>query len=91
MDFQLNEEQRILRDEVRRFAEERIRRIRIEHAGQLESEVVSAMDAGDFRRAERLLIDLIALGDMDTVVRQLRRRAGGQPRPKRHRRRSHRR
>lgn len=57
-----------------RAAEERIRRIRIEHAGQLESEVVSAMDAGDFRRAERLLIDLIALGEMDTVVRQLRRR-----------------
>jgi formylglycine-generating enzyme required for sulfatase activity len=57
-----------------RAAEERIRGIRLEHAGQLESEVVKAMDAGEFRRAERLLIDLIALGEMDTVVRQLRRR-----------------
>jgi formylglycine-generating enzyme required for sulfatase activity len=55
-------------------AEERIRRIRIEHADQLEAEVVRAMDAGDFRRAERLLIDLIALGDRDTAVSQLRRR-----------------
>jgi formylglycine-generating enzyme required for sulfatase activity len=55
-------------------AEEQIRRIRLQHADQLESEVVTAIDTGDFRRAERLLIDLIALGDRDTEVSQLRRR-----------------
>lgn len=55
-------------------AREQVRRIRLEHAEQLESEAVQAMDAGDFRRAERLLIDLIALGDMDATVSRLRRR-----------------
>jgi formylglycine-generating enzyme required for sulfatase activity len=55
-------------------AYEQIRSIRGEHAAQVEIEVVRAMDAGDFRQAEHLLIDLIALGDMDTTVSQLRRR-----------------
>jgi formylglycine-generating enzyme required for sulfatase activity len=32
------------------------------------------MDAGDFSQAERVLIELIALGDMDDTVNQLRRR-----------------
>ena len=48
--------------------------IRMEHAAQLEIAAVQAMDGGDFDRAERLLIELIALGDMDTTVNQLRRR-----------------
>ena len=51
-----------------------IRAIRLEHADLLESEVVEAMDSGDFHRAEHLLIDLIALGDMDATVSRLRRR-----------------
>ncbi len=46
----------------------------IEHAGELEMAAVLAMDAGDFEQAERMLIELIALGDMDTTVNQLRRR-----------------
>jgi len=48
--------------------------IRMEHAAELEIAAVQAMDAGEFERAERLLIELIALGDMDTTVNQLRRR-----------------
>ena len=48
--------------------------IRMEHAAELEIAAVQAMDGGDFDRAERLLIELIALGDMDTTVNQLRRR-----------------
>jgi len=55
-------------------AYETIGAIRLEHAGQLELEAVQAMDAGEFERAERLLIELIALGDMDVTVNQLRRR-----------------
>lgn len=55
-------------------AYEQVRNVRLEHAGELESAAVQAMDAGDFSRAERLLIELIALGDMDTTVNQLRRR-----------------
>jgi formylglycine-generating enzyme required for sulfatase activity len=55
-------------------AQEQIRSIRLQHADQLESKVVKAMGDGDFQRAERLLIDLIALGDMDSTVSQLRRR-----------------
>ena len=51
-----------------------ISEIRMEHAAELESKAVQAMDAGEFDRAERLLIELIALGDMDTLVNQLRRR-----------------
>lgn len=48
--------------------------IRMEHAAELEIASVQAMDGGDFDRAEQLLIELIALGDMDTTVNQLRRR-----------------
>jgi formylglycine-generating enzyme required for sulfatase activity len=70
------EEALLVRDERTAVdaAYEQIRGIREEHAAQIEIEVVRAMDAGDFRQAERLLIDLIALGDMDTAVSQLRRR-----------------
>jgi formylglycine-generating enzyme required for sulfatase activity len=47
---------------------------RNQRAGELEVAAVLAMDAGDFEQAERMLIELIALGDMDTTVNQLRRR-----------------
>jgi len=43
-------------------------------AEELEIAAVTAMDAGDFNRAERILIDLIALGGADATVNQLRRR-----------------
>lgn len=55
-------------------AYEQVRSVRLEHAGELEVAAVRAMDAGDFNGAERLLIELIALGDMDGTVNQLRRR-----------------
>lgn len=55
-------------------AYEQIREIRLEHAGELEIAAVRAMDAGDFSQAERVLIELIALGDVDDIVNQLRRR-----------------
>jgi formylglycine-generating enzyme required for sulfatase activity len=55
-------------------AYERVRAISLEHAGELEVAAVRAMDAGDFSAAERVLIELIALGDMDDTVNQLRRR-----------------
>lgn len=45
-----------------------------EHAAELESAAVSAMDGGNFEKAERYLIELIALGDQDQTVNQLRRR-----------------
>jgi len=51
-----------------------IRDIHLERAGELESAAIIAMDTGDFTRAERLLIELVALGDMETTVNQLRRR-----------------
>ena len=55
-------------------AYEDVREIRLEHAGDLEIAAVRAMDNGEFDQAERLLIELIALGDMDVTVNQLRRR-----------------
>jgi len=55
-------------------AYEQVREVRLEHAGDLEVAAVKAMDGGDFAQAERLLIGLIALGDMDVTVNQLRRR-----------------
>ena len=57
-------------------AYEQIQGIRLQQAARLESQIVNAMDGGDFRRAERLLIDLIALGEMDATVSELRRRLG---------------
>jgi formylglycine-generating enzyme required for sulfatase activity len=41
---------------------------------ELEIAAVKAMDSGDFGGAERVLIELIALGGADTTVNQLRRR-----------------
>jgi len=55
-------------------ANEEIESFRSEHAGNLEVAAVKAMDAGDFARAERILIDLIALGDTYSTVNQLRLR-----------------
>lgn len=55
-------------------AQQAIRDIRLQHAGELETAAVMAMDSGDFERAERLLVELVALGEMDAAVNQLRRR-----------------
>lgn len=55
-------------------AEEEIARFRLQRAEQLEVAAVSAMDSGNFGSAERVLIELIALGGADTIVNQLRRR-----------------
>jgi formylglycine-generating enzyme required for sulfatase activity len=55
-------------------ARETIAEFRAQHAEELEIAAVSAMDAGNFAQAERALIELIALGDNDHLVNQLRRR-----------------
>jgi hypothetical protein len=55
-------------------ARESIAQFRMQHAEELEVQAVSAMDAGNFDGAERVLIELIALGDSDELVNQLRRR-----------------
>ena len=47
---------------------------RAQRAEKFEVAAVTAMDAGNFKRAERILIDLIALGGADNTVAQLRRR-----------------
>lgn len=51
-----------------------IAQIRSKRAEQLESEAVAAMDRGEFARAERLMVDLVALGDQQSTINQLRRR-----------------
>ena len=51
-----------------------IRQFRESYAQDLESRALQAMEEGDFRRAERTLIDLIALGDQQDRVDRLRRR-----------------
>lgn len=53
---------------------ETIEAFRAQHAEELEVDAVTAMDAGNFAEAERALIELIALGDVDNLVSQLRRR-----------------
>ena len=55
-------------------AQVEIASFRTRRAEQLEIAAVSAMDSGNFGSAERVLIELIALGGADTVVNQLRRR-----------------
>jgi formylglycine-generating enzyme required for sulfatase activity len=80
MDFEsavrILEDAALVREDQARIdeASQAIRDIRLEHAGELEIAAVQAMDAGEFEQAERMLIELIALGDMDTTVNQLRRR-----------------
>lgn len=70
------EDAALVRDDPRAIEEamRAIRDSRLQHADELETAAVLAMDAGDFGRAERVLIELIALGDMDTTVDRLRRR-----------------
>lgn len=55
-------------------AHEEIARFRGRRAEELEIAAVTAMDAGDFNRAEKELIELIALGGADSTVNHLRRR-----------------
>lgn len=55
-------------------AHEEIADFRSDHAGNLEAAAVQAMDDGQFDKAERILIDLIALGDTHATVNQLRLR-----------------
>jgi formylglycine-generating enzyme required for sulfatase activity len=55
-------------------AQEEIAAFRSQHVGELEARAVQAMDAGNFPQAERILIELIALGGADSTVRQLRQR-----------------
>lgn len=55
-------------------AHEDMSEFREEYAAELEVAAVTAMDAGHFDQAERSLIKLVALGGMDTVIAQLRRR-----------------
>lgn len=51
-----------------------IAEFRSAYAADLEGKAVQAMDEGHFDQAERLLIEMIALGGADTTVNQLRRR-----------------
>jgi formylglycine-generating enzyme required for sulfatase activity len=55
-------------------ARKEIADIREQRAEALKLLVVSAINSADFAQAERKLIELIALGGMDTMVDQLRRR-----------------
>jgi formylglycine-generating enzyme required for sulfatase activity len=55
-------------------AREEIAGFRVLRAEELRLAAVLAMDAGNFKRVERILIELIALGGADTMVNQLRRR-----------------
>lgn len=55
-------------------ARETISQFKSQRATELEISAVTAMDAGNFALAERALIELIALGDADQTINQLRRR-----------------
>lgn len=55
-------------------AREDIAEFRVGYIEELEVKAVTAMDSGDFDRAEHHLIELIAMGGTDTTVSQLRRR-----------------
>jgi formylglycine-generating enzyme required for sulfatase activity len=55
-------------------AQDEITEFRREYAAELEIQAVTAMDAGHFDQAERALIGLVALGNMDSEVNKLRRR-----------------
>ena len=80
LDFELA--QRMLEDasrvrepqELIEAAREKIAGIRVLRAEELRLATVLAVDAGDFKRAEHSLIELIALGGADSTVNQLRRR-----------------
>ena len=64
---------RVPNDLIDRAFEE-IAASRSQHAGELESKALQAMDSGNFQQAERELIELIAMGGADSTVRQLRQR-----------------
>lgn len=70
------EEARLVREDTTPIdqAEDQIEEIRLRHAQYLEAQAVAAMDTGDFARAERMLVDLVALGGQDIMLGQLRRR-----------------
>ena len=77
LDFELA--QRMLEDasrvrepqELIEAAHEKIAGIRALRAEELRLAAVLAVDAGDFKRAEHSLIELIALGGADSTVNQL--------------------
>lgn len=79
LDFELA--QRILDDAAQvsdssglvRAARQDIAEFRSDYARQLETNVLLAMQTGDFDKAERELVELIALGGSDGTVRRLRR------------------
>ena len=66
----------LVRDDPARIekAREDIRIFRDDYAARLELAAVEAMDGGRFGEAERALVDLVALGGMETTINQLRRR-----------------
>lgn len=70
------EEARLVREDSSLIdrAEDEIVQIQARHAESLEAQAVAAMDNGDFGRAERILVDLVALGGQDVLLGQLRRR-----------------
>jgi len=72
----LLEEARLVREDTTLIeqADQEIAGIRQKQADYLEGQAVAAMDNGDFARAERFLVDLVALGDSDILLGQLRRR-----------------
>ena len=55
-------------------AREDMAEFRVNYIDELEVKAVTAMDSGDFNMAEHALIELIAMGGMDSTVNQLRRR-----------------
>ena len=66
----------LVRDDPERIdrAREDIRVFRDDYAARLELSAVEAMDGGRFGEAERALVELVALGGMESSVNQLRRR-----------------
>ncbi len=65
----LRESQDLIED-----AHETIFGIRAQRIEELRLEAESAVEAGNFSRAERIMIEIIALGGADSTVKQLRRR-----------------
>ncbi|MDT8321988.1 MAG: formylglycine-generating enzyme family protein, partial [Xanthomonadales bacterium] len=55
-------------------ARREIRGFRAQRMAELEARAVAAMDEADFGRAERILVELVALGNAGNTVNELRRR-----------------
>jgi formylglycine-generating enzyme required for sulfatase activity len=74
--YRILDDAALVRDDPARIKKARqdIRVFRDDYAAQLELAAVEAMDAGRFGEAERALVDLVALGGMETTINQLRRR-----------------